>query len=135
VYELVSELLSQDVPIHGVGLQMHIRVGQPHRPENISANLERMGDLGLDVHITEIDVSIYGEPTEQKLAQQAKVYRDMMDACLTAPKCGTFVMWGFTDRHSWIPQHYPGWGAALIFDESYQPKPAYAALSDLLANP
>jgi endo-1,4-beta-xylanase len=135
VYELAGDLLERQVPIHGVGLQMHIRVGQPHRPENVLANMERLGELGLEVHITEIDVSIYGDPSESMLDQQAKIYRDMMDACLSAPSCGAFVLWGFTDRHSWIPSHFPGWGSALILDESYQPKLAYAALGDVLANP
>ncbi|MBS7648514.1 endo-1,4-beta-xylanase, partial [Candidatus Bathyarchaeota archaeon] len=36
-----------------------------------------------------------------------------------------FVMWGFTDEYSWIPSYFSGYGAALIFDESYRPKPAY----------
>jgi len=34
----------------------------------------------------------------------------------------------FTDRYSWIPGFFPGYGAALIFDENYQAKPAYDAL-------
>lgn len=135
VYELVSGLLERDVPIHGVGLQMHIRVGTQHRPKDVLDNLERLAELGLEVHITEIDVSIYGDPTEQMLIQQAKIYRDMMDTCLSAQNCTAFTLWGFTDRHSWIPSHFPGWGAALVFDESYHPKPAYAALREALAAP
>ncbi|MEM2029204.1 MAG: endo-1,4-beta-xylanase [Candidatus Bathyarchaeia archaeon] len=35
------------------------------------------------------------------------------------------MMWGFTDKYSWIPIYFSGYGAALIFDESYMPKPAY----------
>jgi hypothetical protein len=41
-------------------------------------------------------------------------------------------MWGFTDRHSWIPAFSPGMGAALIFDAEYRPKPAYDALREAL---
>jgi endo-1,4-beta-xylanase len=42
-------------------------------------------------------------------------------------------MWGFTDAHSWVPSSFPGYGAALIFDEMYQPKPAYDALAQGLS--
>jgi endo-1,4-beta-xylanase len=40
------------------------------------------------------------------------------------PRCRTFVTWGFTDAHSWIPTELPGFGDALPFDRSYRPKPA-----------
>jgi endo-1,4-beta-xylanase len=43
------------------------------------------------------------------------------------------VLWGFTDKSSWIPYFVKGAGAALIFDEQYKPKPAYEALSEELS--
>ncbi len=44
-----------------------------------------------------------------------------------------FTTWGFTDKHSWVPNFYPGTGAALPFDEQYAPKPAYDALVEELS--
>jgi len=41
-------------------------------------------------------------------------------------------MWGFTDKFSWIPSTFNGQGDALIFDANYQPKPAHAALKEIL---
>jgi hypothetical protein len=41
-------------------------------------------------------------------------------------------MWGFTDKYSWIPGSFPGWGDALIYDTNYQPKPAYVSLETVL---
>jgi endo-1,4-beta-xylanase len=35
------------------------------------------------------------------------------------------LTWGFTDRRSWVPRFFKGFGAALPFDEDLQPKPAY----------
>ena len=49
--------------------------------------------------------------------------------------CDTVVLWGVSDAHSWIPGFRPGWGAALLLDEQYQPKPAYDAVAALLADP
>jgi endo-1,4-beta-xylanase len=42
--------------------------------------------------------------------------------------CKTFASWGFTDKTSWVPSAYPGYGAALPFDANYAPKPAYYGL-------
>jgi endo-1,4-beta-xylanase len=41
-------------------------------------------------------------------------------------------MWGMTDKYSWIPSTKKGYGSALIFDENYNPKPAYLALLEAL---
>ena len=132
IYDLVQSLQKRGVPIHGVGLQMHIRLESPPPLRDLAANMNRLAALGLQVHITEMDVRLKGRATEEALAAQARVYRDTLGVCLSAQNCKAFVLWGFTDRHSWIPQFFPGWGAALIFDESYRPKPAYTALIDAL---
>jgi endo-1,4-beta-xylanase len=133
VYALVQGMLERDVPIHGVGLQTHLVLASPPGLEDVLANVKRLGDLGLLVHVTEMDVRMQGEPTEAKLERQAQMYGEFLETCLEAENCTAFVLWGFTDRHSWIPGSNPGWGSALIFDESYQPKPAYEALREVLS--
>ncbi len=138
IYNLVQGLQRRGVPIHGVGLQMHIDLKEPPEPEDVTANMNRLAKLGLEVHITEMDVPVELPVTEEKLVAQARIYQDMLGVCLSAQNCKAFVMWGFTDRYSWItdPEYqeelFPGQGAALIFDESYHPKPAYDALIDTL---
>ena len=57
-----------------------------------------------------------------------RIYNGLLATCLAAPKCKTFVSWGFTDKVSWIPSAFPGYGAALPFDQNYNPKPAYFGL-------
>jgi len=43
--------------------------------------------------------------------------------------CTALLMWGFTDKYSWLPWFSKGKrGCGLVFDEQYQPKPAYAAM-------
>ena len=109
--------------------------GDTALPEHpcIAPNVKRLGELGLEVHITEMDVRIQGTPTPGQLADQARVYREMLQVCLSASNCKAFVLWGFTDAHSWIPSFTPGWGAALIFDQAYQRKPAYQAMLEVLS--
>lgn len=135
IYELVKGMVERGVPIHGVGLQMHITAEGGLRWPQVQQNMQRLNELGLEVHITELDVRIAGTPTADKLARQAEVYRAAMATCLAAPRCTALVMWGFTDRHSWIPALFGGQGAALPFDDLYRPKPAYSALAEALGGP
>ena len=126
-YRLVSDLLARGLPIHGVGFQLHLTDRGINR-ESFAANMQRFADLGLEIYITELDVRTRLPATPEALATQAQWYGDLMQACLDQPACRAFQTWGFTDAHSWVPSFFPGFGAALIFDESYQPKPAYDAL-------
>lgn len=135
IYGLVRDLQKRGIPIHGVGLQMHIAPESSPTGQEVAANMNRLASLGLKVHITEMDVMMKRNVTERDLAEQAGIYRGMLGACLSTPNCTAFVMWGFTDRHSWIPQFFPGFDSALIFDASYHPKPAYHALINLLRGP
>jgi endo-1,4-beta-xylanase len=131
VFNLVSGLVSQGAPIGGVGWQMHkinpFRITAANR-----TNAQRLGALGLEVSITEMDIRIQLPSDAQTLQQQALGYGDAVTFCLTEPNCAAVVMWGFTDKFSWIPGVFNGFGDALIFDMNYQTKPAYAAMQSVL---
>jgi endo-1,4-beta-xylanase len=104
---------------------------------SISSNIARFTALGLQVHITEMDVSLSvdanGNASNADLQQQATIYRQIAQACLAHPGCTAIQTWGFTDKYSWIGSHSRKTrGAALPFDRNYQPKPAYEALRDAL---
>lgn len=135
VYALVKGMVARGVPIHGVGLQMHVAPGTAPKPEDLVANIQRLGALGLQVHITELDVRLPSNVTESLLALQANLYQELLEVCLSADNCTAFVMWGFTDRYSWIPSSASGYDHALIFDKAYRPKPAYFALRKVLEIP
>lgn len=134
VYGLARRLMDRGVPLHGIGLQMHTGLGWSPSPREIAANIRRFADLGLEVHITEMDVQIqtgHGSPSERWDAQ-ANVYGEILRACLDVPAFKALVMWGVTDRHSWIPDFTGHGDSPLIFDESYRPKPAYNAVARAL---
>jgi endo-1,4-beta-xylanase len=132
IYELVKDLKARGVPLDGVGLQMHFEAGKYPKVQDMAANMRRLGELGLEVHVTELDLRVNEPFTPEKLEQQARAYREILEVCLAAPNCRDFIMWGLTDRHSWVPGFFKGTGAALIFDEALQPKPAYFSLIDAL---
>ncbi len=132
VYELVADLKARGVPIHGVGLQMHIDVPGMPDSEDLRANIQRLAELDLEIHITEIDVRLPQPADARDFADQARVYENVLSTALESPRFKAFVLWGFTDRYSWIPRFFPGTGTALIFDVDYQSKPAYYALKNAL---
>lgn len=133
IYALVRRLRASGVPIHGVGLQMHVPVDSPPPAADVAGNMRRLADLGLEVQITEMDVRILQPATAADYERQGEVYWDMLRVCLQAENCNTFVVWGLSDRHSWVPRRFEGWGEALLFDAAYEAKPAYERLLEELS--
>jgi endo-1,4-beta-xylanase len=122
---MLADLVHRSVPVHGIGFQGHFEVGNLPSSAALRSNFQRFGDLGLKVHVTELDVRIPLPASASELQQQGQDYRRVMEACLDVPACEMVVTWGFTDRYSWVPGTFPGFGAALLLTEEYQPKHAY----------
>ncbi len=157
VFAMAQSLKAQGVPIDGIGMQWHIGVNTQITPgDGFYRTAQRLKDNGINFMVTELDVSVpvavyppqdprYGlvplHPAD--LDAQGRVYGAVLRYALSFPNCRGFQMWGFTDRHSWIPDFTIGrlketppgrpQGAATILDADYRPKPAYAALQEELA--
>jgi endo-1,4-beta-xylanase len=136
IYAMVKDFKQRSVPIDGVGLQLHI-LRLDFDTDAVATNIARLTALGIQVHITELDVSLPvdsdGRAKEEDLRQQGDVYHGIVRACLKNPGCTAIQTWGFTDKYSWIGRHSHGArGAALPFDRGYNPKAAYQALLDEL---
>jgi endo-1,4-beta-xylanase len=129
-YALIRRLLARGVPVHGIGLQAHFPLGAV--PATLDANIARFAALGLRVHITELDVRVPLPATPEKLAAQARDYGTVVAACLRHEACDAILTWGVSDRESWIPREFRGFGAALLFDRSFAPKPAHRAVREAL---
>ncbi|MFC3807670.1 endo-1,4-beta-xylanase [Terrabacter sp. MAHUQ-38] len=123
LYDLVSGLVADGVPIDGVALQMHETLQAPP-PGVITEMVNFFHALGLEVSIAELDVHTF-DPLSQ-----AQIYGAVVSEALNAG-ITDISFWGFTDKHlyTWLPGAKP-----LIFDEYYNPKPAYFAVRDALRN-
>jgi endo-1,4-beta-xylanase len=132
LYDLVTGLLERGVPVHGVGIQGHIVAETPPTGEQLATVLGRFSALGLETRITELDIRLETPASQEDLDRQAAIYGDLVAAAVADPGFAGLTFWGFTDRYSWIPNHAPGYGAALLFDSAYQRKPAYYAARDAL---
>jgi endo-1,4-beta-xylanase len=130
MYSLVQSLLSQGVPINGVGLESHFILGQV--PSSMLANMQRFAALGVDVAVTELDDRIQLPASSANLQQQATDFAAVVKNCLQVSRCVGVTQWGVGDADSWIPSAFSGFGAATMFDQNYQPKPAFTAVQTAL---
>ncbi|KAF5434968.1 endo-1,4-beta-xylanase [Candidatus Methanophagaceae archaeon] len=135
--EIVQRLKTIDL-IDGVGLQMHLDGLNPPDKEDVIAT---MRSYDVPVYVTEFDVNMksVSGTAEERYAIQAKIYSDMLEACLESSVCKSFSVWGIGDHYSWIEtqqwyQHYSPQGDPTLFDESWQPKPAYYAMLEVLSS-
>jgi endo-1,4-beta-xylanase len=137
IYAMIKDFKRRGVPIDGVGLQMHVPALDAD-VQGIGVNIARLAALGVQVHITELDVSLpvdsAGRAGPDDMTRQANVYRGIVRACLNNPGCTAIQTWGFTDKYSWIGSHSHGArGQALPFDRAYQHKSAYRAILEELS--
>ncbi|MEY9856487.1 endo-1,4-beta-xylanase [Catenulispora sp. GAS73] len=130
MYNLAKSLLAQGVPLNGIGFESHFIVGQV--PSSMLANMQRFAALGLDVAVTELDDRIQLPASSSSLQQQATDYSTVVKDCLAVSRCVGVSQWGVDDAHSWIPGTFPGYGAATMYDQNDQPKPAYNATATAL---
>jgi endo-1,4-beta-xylanase len=135
IFNMAQDFKARGVPIDGIGMQMHFTTSTGPL-SSIESNIKRITGLGLQVHITELDVRLpvdsSGNASASDLATQAQIYHDIVASCLKFPLCTAIQTWGFTDKYSWIPGTFPGQGAALEFDTTYQAKPAYNSIQNAL---
>ncbi len=132
VLQMVTDFVANGVPINGVGFEMHVENTYYPNAQQLTQNIQALAALGLQVHITEMDVRVpvdsAGLASDADLQTQAQVYQTVLSTCLQQPNCTAFQVWGVSYNDSWIPGVFQGYGAALPFDFNYDPTPAFASL-------
>ena len=135
VYATICELLDKGVRIDGIGFQMHLRIDENREMEkftDIARNFKRFAMLGLEIHITEADVSISKPVTPEKRKLQIRAYQEMMRLFLSIPACKAFVTWGLTDKYAWFPESRKNYAEPSLFDSLYKPKPVYDSVMSVI---
>lgn len=131
-YELAKSLKERGVPLDAVGLQLHLMADFPLDAEALKKTIARFRELGMPVSFTEVDVRVKLPLTPEKEAAQRAIYEGLLDIAKNESGAGTFVLWGYTDKKSWIPASFPGYGSAHPFDAKGEPKPLYDGMKELL---
>ncbi|NUT36911.1 MAG: 1,4-beta-xylanase [Hamadaea sp.] len=116
VYRMVQDFKNRGVPIDCVGLQTHF-TGGSSLPSNFQTTLSSFAALGVDVALTEADV------TNASTTQ----YAGLTQACINVPRCIGITVWGVRDSDSWRSGESP-----LLFDGGGNKKPAYTSVLNVL---
>jgi endo-1,4-beta-xylanase len=130
MYEMAKDFLGRGIPLNGIGLQLHVE-SDFNEFDALRQNIHRLAGLGLEVQFTEVDVRLRDD-SDVSLRAEADIYKRLLGECLREPACTLFQSWGFTDKYSFIPGAFPGYGWGLPFDETYRKKPAYSAILEQL---
>jgi endo-1,4-beta-xylanase len=157
ILEMVKKYKKQGVPIHGVGMQDHLSIDGPDVKE-IEKAILGFAELGLRVHVTELDVDVlpsvwnlpvaeistrfeykperdpyikaFPKEMEEKLAKR---YEDIFKMYLKhQDKIDRVTFWGIADNSTWL-NDFPINGRTnypLLFDRNLEPKPAYFRVLD-----
>lgn len=136
IYTLVKGLVDRDIPIDGVGLQAHWGLEDPSL-DNIRAAIETYASLGLKLHVTEMDVSIYNyedrrtdltQPTSEMLEKQAERYDTFFSLFREYKEhIDSVTLWAASDRYNWLDD-FPVRGRKnwpMLFDEQNKPKESF----------
>jgi endo-1,4-beta-xylanase len=159
VVAMVKELQNQGIQIDGIGMQGHVGLDNPSL-EDFENSIIAFGNLGVEVMITEMDVSVIPSPFDNTEADVALNfdYRPSMDPyksglpdsvniALTKRYESFFklflkhddvisrvTLWGVNDANSW-KNNWPIGGRTdypLLFDRNNQPKSAVDAIIGLV---
>lgn len=132
IYALLQKLVAEGL-VDGMGLQGHWSMDYPGN--NLITNaIDLYRSLGIDLHITEMDVSIYAGSEAQtaytaEIAQKQAAAYSRYFSLLRNNKnfISNVTFWGLADNHTWLDNHpvsgrknYP-----LLFDTALKPKSAY----------
>jgi endo-1,4-beta-xylanase len=137
---LLDGLLGRGVPIHGIGIESHLRGDQLDVLGDASYEvfLRELERRGMKIFITELDVQDSTFPAEAAARDQAvaEIYNRFLTASLRQQAVKGVVTWGLSDAFSWIAGYRPRKDGLpvrpLPFDANYQPKAAYYAIAATL---
>ncbi|HEX6915952.1 MAG TPA: endo-1,4-beta-xylanase, partial [Chitinophagaceae bacterium] len=130
--QLISNLKAAGVPLHGIGLQMHLGIRNDRQA--IENALQKLAATGLKIRISEMDVrvnpwNIFGyKATESDLIAQRDLVRFAIGAYfryVPAAQRAGITFWDPTDKYSWIIINQNKEDAPTLFDIDMKKKPAY----------
>jgi endo-1,4-beta-xylanase len=133
IYSMVKKLKDKGL-IDGIGLQQHVKLTYP-TAALIDTAISRYAELGLEIHVTELDVEvnpdgIFTELTPDLSTALADRYKELFAVYAKYPGILTAVMtWNVTDSSSWLlsyPTVHTTW--PLLFDADGKPKLAFWSL-------
>lgn len=141
IYSLVKGLVDKGVPIHGIGLQAHWNLVSPSY-EEIRIAIEKYASLGLEIHLTEMDVSVFSyedrrtdltEPIPEMEVLQVERYTAFFKLLREySDVISSVTFWGAADDYTWL-DNFPVRGRKnwpFVFDVNHKPKQSFWKIID-----
>jgi endo-1,4-beta-xylanase len=126
-------LLSQGVPIAGIGVQGHLH-GDSFDPVQLKRALDSLAIFNLPIRVTEFNFpgqrsKFYQKQnlkmTPEEEAEKARNIVDYYRICFAHPAVAGIIMWGFWEGANWIP-------VSSLYKRDWTPTPAAKAYHDLI---
>ncbi|HWT13519.1 MAG TPA: endo-1,4-beta-xylanase [Allosphingosinicella sp.] len=144
VLRLLEGFRRRGVPVDALGVQSHIGTENSDESSGFGAAQERewrrfldeVVAMDYDLVITEFDVHDKGLPADitardRAVADYARAYLDLM---LSYPQLGDILVWGMSDRYSWLQDRWPRPDGLpkrpCPYDADFQRKPLRDAIAD-----
>jgi endo-1,4-beta-xylanase len=141
---LLRGLQDRGVPLDVFGTQSHLMAGLDYDFTGLEAFLRQVGELGLEIHVTEFDVSDRLLPPDVATRDRAvaELTRGFMKAVLAVPAVKAVLTWGLTDRYSVLNTKKPYKrkrtdgvpSRGLPLDSELRRKPIWEAIAEALAD-
>ena len=134
---MVDDLIAKDVPIDGVGFQMHISYNFPSKNQ-ITTATAAIVQRDLQVHYSELDIRVNPEAEDTMLTlelldrQKAKM-DEILEVYSTVPSDLQFgiTWWGVRDNETWLRDFWNNQNEwPLMLDDSYNSKPVYESFME-----
>lgn len=125
LFQLVKHMINEHIPIDAVGIQGHISIGKAawvFDNNTLRETVKKYKSLGVEVHITELDIRTDNRTWNAALAEQQK--QDYYNYVKQAIEGGAnrIRFWGIQDDFDpyWLLGEYP-----LLWDKNLDKKSAY----------
>ena len=133
ILRLLERVKGEGGRIDALGLQSHLRLGDPWDPKAFGEFLREVQDMGIKPIVTEMDVRADRASGDASAidAKVADLYTSYLETVFANSRCDTVVTWGLTDRYTFQRRRYAD-DRPLPFDDDLNPKKAAAAVARIL---
>jgi endo-1,4-beta-xylanase len=133
VVNLAKEFKERGIPIHGLGMQMHIGISANN--DEIASGMRQLAATGLLVHISEVSILVsdwkrdtslvFTDELQKKQSDKYQFIAQAYKQSVPPDQRYGITIWGVSDANSWIMGMFNLRDWPLPFDSQYRKKPAY----------
>ena len=97
-------------------------------PDSLRSLAKELAKLNVKLKITELDIGFKSgiNVSKSDLERQGQTFRQYLDIILEEPNADTYLIWGVSDKWSWLGGLNRQKG--LIYDDNLKPKPAFDSI-------